>query len=392
MFQLAPLTVRRPQRARSIALSFSALAAMVIVLPLIASCAENTSESSDQTTDTDAAVLDDGAGVEGGLVRGRPNSPDDSAESTLAPTDAGNADDAKGPPGLVNVKQACEMRADRQCTRLQECSDFFLRMVFGKSDNCRARVSAECMAEAAAADVSITAFTLVRCAQETKDQTCADLMDRRDPEACQPLGLRREGKGCASDLQCLTGFCSLESKSCGTCKPKRGLAESCVEDSGCTSGLHCGLKGKCVRKGLAGDPCGAENQECGTLLSCLQGKCAAPLSAGAACLNTGQCQRAAGQVCSSNMGIRAFAGPIAMCRASVLAAVGEICRDADNIVAFCSSGAANCVANQQGVYRCVEAARDAEACGDKAGGRSCMLPAACVAGICRLGPSVSCMP
>jgi hypothetical protein len=369
------------------------IAAVMLAATLCASCiSENTEYGGPDASDLDGNGLDD-EGTDGSVGRMRPQSNDTGPSATVVlSSDAGANEDAKGPPGLINVRAACDMRADQQCMRLQQCSEFFLRMAFGKNDNCRARISSSCVEEAMAADVSISTYTLIKCARDTVEQTCEDLIDRREPDACRPLGIRKEGKGCASDLQCATGFCSFEAKSCGTCKVKRGMNESCASDSGCTTGLYCSAKGKCVRKGTIGAPCGADGQDCVTLLSCMRGKCAEPLAAGSACQNTEQCRRDLGQVCDSTATLRPLVEPTSMCRPSLLATNGEVCREGDNITAYCASGPSNCLADKLGVYRCVEAARDGEACGDKAGGRNCMLPASCVSGICRLGPTISCVP
>ena len=353
----------------------------------------------DATTASDA-LSDAGSDGNAGSVmdnpgRIRPGNDGDDEEGGYATTaDGGANDDSRGPPALVSIKQGCDMRADRHCLRLQECSEFFMRLVFGKADTCRTRLAAECMAQANAPDVSVTQYSLVRCAQEISGQTCAEIIDRREPEACNPMGLRREGKGCASHLQCDSGYCEPSNDACGRCKAKRGSGESCQDDAACLAGLHCNQKGKCVRQGGLGEACGGENQECGTLLACLGGKCAPPIVAGGMCSTTDQCARAAGQVCvatTASVG-NTLALPIAQCRSSVLGAPGTVCREGDNLTSYCAGGQDNCIKENDGVFRCVAPAMDGQACGKNANGRACVMPAMCVAGTCKLGPVTSCLP
>lgn len=323
--------------------------------------------------------------------RTRPEQGDDKEAGAILTSDAGANDDGRGPPALVTVKQGCEVRADRLCQRLQECSEFFMRLVFGKADVCRTRLATDCMAQANAPDVSVTQYSLVRCAQEISTQSCADIIDRREPDACNPMGLRREGKNCGGHLQCATGYCALAGETCGSCQAKRGVGEACANDAACVAGLHCGQKGKCVRRSGLGESCSGENQECGTLLACLGGKCSLPVAAGGACTNTNDCTRAAGQTCTSTLGV-ALALPLAQCRASVLGVPGTVCREGDNLTSYCAGGQTNCLKDDAGVYRCVAPALDGQTCGAKANGRSCVMPALCVAGTCRLGPASTCQP
>ncbi|MDX2024644.1 MAG: hypothetical protein SF187_30660 [Deltaproteobacteria bacterium] len=368
-----------------------ALAMASVAVGCAGSDATSTGDAiADAGADTGAAAAD--VDIPG---RTRPEQGDDEDGAGLAGTSDGGAnDDGRGPPALVTVKQGCDMRADRLCSKLQDCSEFFLRLVFGKADVCRARLAADCMAQASAPDVSITQYSLVRCAQEISAQTCAEIIDRQEPDACNPMGLRREGKRCGGNLQCATGFCAASGDMCGRCEAKRGAGESCESDAACMSGLHCSGKGKCVRRGSLGDACGGENQECGTLLACRAGRCAVPLVADAPCTNTDECTRAVGQVCAApNGGVgNALALPVLQCRASVLGAPGTICREGNSLTAYCAGGQANCVEDDKGIFRCVAPAMDGQPCGDKANGRSCIMPAVCVAGACRLGPVTSCQP
>lgn len=369
----------------SLLFSWALMASMALLLG--SACSDGSADSAppDQTSSNDAGTFSDGR-----PGKGRSETTGDTSPAVAPGFDASSAGDAKGPRALVTTQAACELKADRHCARLQECSDFFLRLAFGKPEICRARIASACMREVSAVDVGLTPYSLVLCAQELGAQSCSDIIDRREPDSCRPLGLRREGNDCSSHLQCATGFCSLEKKPCGSCKTKRSAGESCDSDAGCLAGLHCGSGGKCVRKGMAGDPCGGENQECGSLLSCLQGKCASPLAAGTACSNTNECVRDLGQLCAPNLPNKSSAESVPVCRAAILAVTGEVCRQGDNLIAYCPGGNANCLKDSEGTYRCAPAAQDGEPCGEVAGKRACMLPATCVAGTCRLGPASSC--
>jgi hypothetical protein len=382
--------IRRHLRSKAAPFAFA-----YAMASLAAGCAGSDAVSGDETSLDASADGNAGAADVDIPGRARPGQGDEGAEAGfITSTDAGANDDGRGPVPLVTVKQGCDMRADRQCLRLQECSEFFLRMVFGKADVCRTRLAADCMAQASAADVSITQYSLVRCAQETSGQSCADIIDRREPDACNPMGLRREGKSCGGDSQCSTGYCEGGKELCGRCQAKRGAGEPCQSDAACVAGLHCSQKGKCVRRGSVGEVCGGENQECGTLLACLAGRCATPIAPGGACTNTNDCTRAIGQVCATATGAlgNALALPILQCRASVVGAAGTICREGDNLTSYCAGGQTNCIADAMGVYRCAAPAPDGQPCGDKANGRSCLMPAVCVAGVCRVGPVTTCQP
>jgi hypothetical protein len=285
------------------------------------------------------------------------------AASPATSSDAGAGDDGTGPPTFVTLKQGCDIKADKQCLRLQECSEFFLRLLFGKAEACRSRLSADCVAHASAPDIGVTPYSLVRCAQEISSQTCADIIDRKEPDACNPMGLRREGSGCGSHFQCATGFCKLDNGSCGRCEVQGGAGEMCESNAACVAGLLCGQKGKCVRRSVLGEACSGANQECSTFLACAGGKCVAPV--GGPCTNPKECMSNDGEP-------------------------GVICREGDSLTSYCSGGQDNCVKDSSGIYRCVEPALDGQPCGDQGNGRSCVMPAVCVAGMCRLGPLLSC--
>ncbi len=340
----------------------------------------------------DADVSANDAGLENPPGRGKTSGAEDGALSPLPMPDAAADADKGGPPSLVTVQIACDMRADRFCSRLEACSPFTLRAIYGRYEVCRARLAARCAWEASLPDSGHTTYSLVSCAQTIAVASCEAVLDERELEGCRPTGRKREGVSCVSHTQCASGFCNLKQQSksdgCGTCQAKQAIGNPCAENPACTAGLVC-AQGQCRKPGANGADCDERLTACEAHLACVQGKCVAPLAAGVACESTRQCARNDGYVCGGDLP-RAQLVSAPVCRMTSVALAAEVCLVDGNVVAHCFGGPANCVQDSMGSFRCVKAARDGEPCGDPAQQTGCEAPARCVGGTCRLAPATSC--
>lgn len=340
-------------------------------------------------------ILDAGAPGDGAQApeRVRPGFETTDADTwTPASPDAAtqDPDGGSGAPLLFTVKQGCALRAERFCTRLATCSDFKLREAFGRPEVCRSRWAAACEADAAARDTGHTPFTLVLCAQELERAACPQISEFLEPEACRPPGMRPEGRACGGHTQCATGFCEQVDEGCGTCRATRPEGSSCAETAGCLSGLRCGIAGICISPSGLGASC-SEDTPCPPALACLGGQCQAPLTAGMPCSGDGQCAHTDGLLCLTEPQLTTLAAaPLPVCRVAPLGTANQICRIEGRMVVHCPGGRAACVRNNLGEHRCLTPASDGGACGANAGGRTCVGPARCVAGVCRLAPLSTC--
>jgi hypothetical protein len=132
--------------------------------------------------------------------------------------------------------------------------------------------------------------------------------------------------------------------------------------------------------------CAPLRAPCEAQLACIEGKCSKPLATEMRCESSACCNQLAGQTCaapSSNDEQR-------VCAPQPVAQPNETCGKGEEVTRMCSGGPANCRPDSGGGLHCVQPAKDGEACGEQAGGRTCIAPARCLAGHCRLGAIEGC--
>src|SRR5947209_1763345 len=89
---------------------------------------------------------------------------------------------ADAPP---TVAQACTDIDTSLCNALAGCSTFVLQLTFGDIAGCVSRNDLTCNAEQSAAGVRRTTGDLEACARALPAVSCADLIARKLPAACQ---------------------------------------------------------------------------------------------------------------------------------------------------------------------------------------------------------------
>lgn len=180
---------------------------------------------------------------------------------------------------------SCEAYGEALCARLTACKPaYFIPGVFVDNAACVARHADRCTLERAAPGVDVVATGA--CAAQTKAQSCDEVLGRVPAPACRPPGSLSKGSGCASDLQCASGFCATNSTGCGTCSAPPKIGDPCVSGR-CGTGDACtGPFGDntCAAKVNLGAACGAESKAmCRFGLGCVNGQCTEHLPEGAPC-------------------------------------------------------------------------------------------------------------
>src|SRR5262249_22726301 len=132
--------------------------------------------------------------------------------------------------GSVSLEQACSDISSTLCGRINDCSPFFLTYSYGDLATCQSRAVVGCSSFPTAPGSTLTAAQIESCANALKNASCSALLDdgiSTLPE-CDLKGTLDNGKSCAQNFQCSSGFCPLGSNGCGTCAPKTKAGDACV--------------------------------------------------------------------------------------------------------------------------------------------------------------------
>jgi hypothetical protein len=252
-----------------------------------------------------------------------------------------------------------------------------MRLSYGDIDTCVAREKLACSGYNGKG-VVLTGLELQDCATSLKATSCEDLLAGVLPATCKKPGALENGSACSGDYQCKSGACEYTvAGGCGACVPvTKNVGESCAA-SRCADGLTC-IGRQCVRLGKLGGSCDAQRVPCATGLVCAGGKCQTPVASedGACNPDESTCDLLGGFYCS-----RAES----KCKAIVLHMEGDSCGLQANVFQACQGGA-SCV-SENGSQVCGAAPKEGESCGP---GRTCLLPATCVAGTCVLPGQKTC--
>jgi hypothetical protein len=292
--------------------------------------------------------------------------------------DAGG-DDAPPETAPLTDDQACDMLAQAMCGRIAACAPPALPLFYVDMATCLSRVKLGCTKDQMDADITRTAADLATCAQAIPNASCDDLLAKMLPAACQTKpGMRLNGEGCGSSLQCASAHCEITDGTCGTCAARAAANGSCTSDDGCVAGLVC-ANNKCVTPGTSGMSCD-DNNPCRANLNCstTAKTCETLQPAGTACAGDhGICDVYHGAACN----IFATAAN-QTCQTLSVATGGNPCGIVNGGLTLCvlNNG---CTALVNGV--CPNPADDGAACDSNV---HCLPPANCVNGLCRF-PSVA---
>ncbi|HVJ15671.1 MAG TPA: hypothetical protein VM686_09520 [Polyangiaceae bacterium] len=122
------------------------------------------------------------------------------------------------------------------------------------------------------------------CFEAVRATTCSDWQHAVAGQPIEPcgrvfVGKLPDGASCSSYFECASQFCDSPSGGSGTCKPKAGAGDACVDahDMSCADGLDCTIFGQvkptCVARGELGAAC-SDGEQCYSQ-ECDGGSCSA---------------------------------------------------------------------------------------------------------------------
>jgi hypothetical protein len=170
-----------------------------------------------------------------------------------------------GPPGATpdpqvppTVGAACEATAKALCAKIQTCTEFGLKAIYGDVATCEARNTLSCKEAATATGQVATADQLTECANSISSLTCQQVLSYDSGPKCQFKGTLKDGAPCGYGNQCESTFCAVaKNQVCGTCAEPTKEGDDCVNNA-CSPGTACGEDdGKCHVPGTGkpGDSC-----------------------------------------------------------------------------------------------------------------------------------------
>ncbi len=292
----------------------------------------------------------------------------------------GGSSGTGGGSGTVDADAVCTAWADKMCNKLESCSSFMVRGLYGDLATCKARAKVGCVPWFGAPGSAVTAAGTERCGDAFAAMSCDDVENNVNPIECRVFGSFANGATCGDSAQCQSGHCSITQGLCGTCKTRQQAGGFCDIDSNCERGLICN-GGICFAPGGTGAPCNM----------------AQPCKNTHACVN-GQCQRyptVFDAPCDVNVGCDNFLGlwcnfQTARCDYLQLVASGT-CGYNGNTFTLCSRAADCSIPQGQMLGQCVSPANDGQTCTTAAPGAfSCFSPGQCISGRCTLPSATFC--
>jgi hypothetical protein len=324
-----------PTFVRSSAFASFALAS----LAMVSACASNPTVANPFDAGADLGASDGGS-VDDGVDAGS----DALGADTHVATDTGPVD--AGSPTAT-----CASLATALCTRISACSSFGLKAIYGDVATCESRQAAQCLATLGAPDTGATIASTLACVAALPGIACAALDSGALGGACATrAGTVAVGGACGDDAQCASTFCARASTStCGHCALATTVGGACT-DGACSAGQACLASGLCELP-VPGKP-------------------------GDSCTDQSECDLANGVGCNTSSGsCLALTIATGSCGAnSIVASSYAVC-----------PGSGTCSAAIGGT--CSPAAADGASCGSSS---SCMPPARCVSGTCRLPAPSTC--
>jgi hypothetical protein len=281
----------------------------------------------------------------------------------------------------VSADQASTDVATAFCNQYNSCAPPFVQVTYGDIATCQARFKLAVAPTLAAKGTGATPAQYESCATALASASCDDLLSRNLPTSCQTVaGTLANGAACGEDSQCTGKYCNTGTSTCGACSTVAAAGSACTSDNGCDYGLSC-QNSVCTAYGASGATCDATHA-CKATLACVNGTCATPLEAGAACPTIGGagCDTLKGLYCNTNK----------VCATYSFANAGQPCGlvSAQNYV-VCSGGGFCKGAGALTPGTCEAPAADGAAC-DAVAGPTCLSPAICTSGVCKLDDPSTC--
>jgi len=309
---------------------------------------------------------------------------------------AGCSSSDSGSPS-VTADEACTQLVAALCDKIQSCAPAYMTLGYGDIAACKTRAMIDCKSDLSAPSTAATPSDTVACANVAKTASCAALFDNDTPAACLPKpGGLEDGKPCAADAQCKSGFCGLDTDKelCGLCAAKPTEGAACNRGK-CPAGLQCSRKSTCAKVVAEGGACD-DSKPCASGTSCYMAKCVKNAAAGATCDDA----LVKGPACDGFQGLACLGNK---CQKITLVAAGQPCGlefDGTAVKSFtlCEKNGwckGLDTAAKPPVLKgtCEAAAKDGDPCVADATflkGPGCLEPAECVAGKCTLPDAAAC--
>jgi hypothetical protein len=287
-------------------------------------------------------------------------------------------------PTGATIDQACNETATAFCMKQDGCSPTTRQVDFADLPTCISRIKASCVTNATAPGASVTVQQLTACTNAYHEQSCADALTSKTPDACNFPGQLANGSACATDAQCMGARCSKAvGDTCGKCAARGDSEATCIANEDCVGALFC-VNGKCVMPSGQGESCDP-TAPCGTGLACTNKQCAPVLAQGTTCkIEDQNCDLLAGGV---------TCGPASLTCDPIAFVDGGACGFASRTSpdAFCIAGKCLFDPMGMGMGTCVANAADGQPCGGPGtNGPNCTIPAICHQGTCSLPDPSAC--
>ncbi len=296
-------------------------------------------------------------------------------------------------PAEVTAEEACTAYVGGLCDLISRCAPLLTNAAFADLATCKSRLNMQCANVFKATGTSATPSRMDQCAKELATATCTDAFANNLPASCTPQpGTLVDGTGCGDDAQCQSTICLKKGEdTCGVCGKQPSVGSSCtgggfLGNNPCGRGLTC-ANGTCVKqlaKGASG--CDSKTAPCQGGLSCASGTCVDAATEGQKCDSSG----ATAPDCNILIGL--FCNPTTkVCQKFKNAKAGEACGVVGGTdYAFCVGGSfCKTSGTTPPSGTCLAAAADGGAC-DSKNGPTCLAPARCTSGLCKLPDAWAC--
>lgn len=277
-------------------------------------------------------------------------------------------------------QSACRNLAAIWCGRGRECAPLEMESLFGRADDCPARMVLWCL-RSFVPDSGVglqylkevpSTFATIPCPSWRADRS---ILKGADFTIGNYQG--RTTESCETSAQC-AGLCRATG-GCGFCTAIGEPRAPCDLDVECDRGLVCAWR-QCLFPATEGRPC-LDDAFCTRTLRCVAGRCAPLGRAGDPCTGDGQCDREGGLLCNQ---------ALQRCGRAIAGATWDA-RKADGTVDRCADGRTPVPGGG-----CLARAADGEPCALDGTGARCLYPAGChyapgeAAGRCRLPGTTTC--
>jgi len=263
------------------------------------------------------------------------------------------------------IEKPCEGYASARCETMNRCAPALFAIEHGDLDACRSELRAWCVHVGHLPGVRVGAKAIGACASTFRSLSCAAWQARRDDPFCDaPGGSLSVDEPCISGYQCASKACYLDAQGvCGVCQPTAGVGDPCRQSMECPATSAC-VGYHCLKTMALGEECGS-GRPCAGQLLCLSGTCQQSPALHDPCIEN---------TCNNRLATECVQG---VCEPLETAATGQACGLINGKTVYCGRG----TCSSQGV--CVAPVPEGRPCQDSSG-PTCLQPAVCVDGWCKI--------